>query len=228
MTQPAILREPVTRSRAVFIIGRPSLQNRLLARLIDERLDVFCQVCAIEGIADLPVTANGLALLDLEGCTDDDTVNALKILSSSTCCRSIAGINVDESAQFERYVAWPELKGIFFRETSEDNLLKGIQAIFDDECWLPRRMLTAYLERTRNHRHAPSSAGVVLTPKEIATLKLLAGGNSNGHIALQLHVSPHTVKTHIYNVFRKINVSNRVQAVHWALRHIDGVEVNSR
>lgn len=90
-------------------------------------------------------------------------------------------------------------------------------------------MLAAYLERTRNCRLATSSEGVALTPKEIVTLKLLTGGNSNGSIAQQLHVSPHTVKTHIYNVFRKIHVSNRVQAVHWALQHVDGVdEVNRR
>jgi len=32
------------------------------------------------------------------------------------------------------------------------------------------------------------------------------------------------VKTHIYNLFRKLHVGNRVQAVHWALQNIEGVE----
>ena len=48
-----------------------------------------------------------------------------------------------------------------------------------------------------------------------AGLRLLAAGNTTEHIAASLKVSPHTVKTHIYNLFRKIHVSNRVQAVHW-------------
>lgn len=217
----------ITRPRGVFIVGRPSLQNKLLAHLIDEHLGVLCLVRDIDGIEDFPVTGNGLVLLDLEGRTVDDTVNSLRALSTSVRCHNVAVINADEGSPFERYVTWPKLKGVFFRETSEENLLKGVRAIFADECWLPRRMLSAYFERTRN-RICLASNAVALTPKEIATLKLLAGGNSNGHIAEKLNVSPHTVKTHLYNVFRKINVCNRVQAVHWALQHIEGLEVNWR
>lgn len=217
----------ITRPRGVFILGRHSLQNKLLARLIDERLGILCLVRAVDDINNLPITANGLVLLDLEGQTIDDVTVSFRVLSGSPRCHSIAIVNADESGPFERYVVWPKLKGVFLRETSEENLLKGIQAILNDECWLPRRMLTAYLERTRSRRHV-SCIQNALTPKEIATLKLLVGGDSNSHIAQQLNVSPHTVKTHLYNVFRKIKVDNRVQAVHWALQHIDGVEVDSR
>lgn len=227
MTHSESIGRSITRPRGVFIVGRPSLQNKLLAHLIDEQLGVLCLVRDIDGIEDFPITGNGLVLLDLEGRTVDDTVNSLRALSASVRCHNIAVINADEGSPFERYVNWPKLKGIFFRETSEEILLKGVRAIFSDECWLPRRMLSAYFEKTRNRRYLTGNA-VALTPKEIATLKLLAGGNSNGHIAEKLNVSPHTVKTHLYNVFRKINVCNRVQAVHWALQHIEGLEVNWR
>jgi DNA-binding CsgD family transcriptional regulator len=37
-------------------------------------------------------------------------------------------------------------------------------------------------------------------------------------------VSLHTVKTHVYNVYRKLRVSNRVQAVQWALQNTEGLE----
>jgi LuxR family transcriptional regulator of csgAB operon len=226
MTQSDSFREPVTQPLGVFIVGRPSLQNTLLARLIDERLGVRCLVRPLNLIADLTMVDDALVLLDLEGRTADDAVVSLKALSMLGRCRSIALINADEDGPFERYVICPKLKGVFFRESSAENLLKGVRGIFDGECWLPRRMLTAYLERTRNRRQATATELGALTPKEVATLKLLAGGNSNSHIAQQLNVSPHTVKTHVYNVFRKINVSNRVQAAHWVLQNIDGVEIN--
>lgn len=228
MTESGPISNSITRPRGVFILGRPSLQNKLLARLIEERLGTLCLVRGVGNIEDLPVTSNGLVLLDLEGQSVEDTVNSLRALSGSVRCHNIAVVNAEGNSPFERYVVWPKLKGVFFRETSEENLLKGVQAIFNDECWLPRGMLTAYLERTRSRRHVEAAEAIVLTPKEIATLKLLVGGNSNDHIARQLNVSPHTVKTHLYNVFRKIRVGNRVQAVHWALQHIDGIEVDTR
>ena len=65
---------------------------------------------------------------------------------------------------------------------------------------------------------APAAKG--LTPKELETLRLLAKGDSTKHIARQLNVSPHTVKVHTSNVFRKIQVSNRVQAAQWASCHM--------
>src|SRR5258708_2180035 len=105
--------------------------------------------------------------------------------------------------------------------------VKGIEAIFRGEYWLPRRLLGAHLERTRTVQLPASPAATLLTRKELETLRLLATGSSTEHIANELRVSPHTVKTHIYNLFRKIRVSNRVQAVHWASQNmvIPGVRV---
>jgi len=48
---------------------------------------------------------------------------------------------------------------------------------------------------------------------------MLASGMPNRDIAERLCISPHTVKTHIYNLYKKINVTNRYQAVRWLLDH---------
>ncbi|HKC30483.1 MAG TPA: response regulator transcription factor, partial [Burkholderiales bacterium] len=123
----------------------------------------------------------------------------------------------------ELVVACPGVKGVFFTESSEDTLVKGIEAIFRGEYWLPRRVLCAHLERTRTVQKPASPAATLLTRKEMETLRLLSTGSSTEHIAQELKVSPHTVKTHIYNLFRKIRVSNRVQAVHWAAQNKIGL-----
>ncbi|WP_108516465.1 LuxR C-terminal-related transcriptional regulator [Bradyrhizobium algeriense] len=49
----------------------------------------------------------------------------------------------------------------------------------------------------------------VLTPREREIIRLVAEGLSNKEIARQLNVSPGTVKVHLYNVFQKLEVSNR-------------------
>jgi DNA-binding NarL/FixJ family response regulator len=60
---------------------------------------------------------------------------------------------------------------------------------------------------------------VDLTPREAEVLTLIGRGKSNTEIAEELFVSAATVKTHINNLFAKIGVRDRAQAVRYALRH---------
>ncbi len=203
--------------RDVVLIGRKNFQNKLLAHLIAERIGCSCLVRSIEDLRGPSVDVNVLALLDVEGIAAPDLNARLQVLATCASVRNIALINADEGVSFEQIVACPGIKGIFCRETSEENFVKGILAIFKGECWLPR-------EQTSAHKRLFPTETTLLTPKEIDTLKLLVGGHSNNHIARTLNVSPHTVKTHVYNLFRKLHVGNRVQAVHWALQNIEGVE----
>ncbi len=213
-----------TPKRGVVLIGRNDFQNKLLAGLIVERIGCSCLVRSIEDLSGPSVDADVLALLDVEGIAAPDLNVRLHALATCATVRNIALINADESVSFEQIVAYPGIKGIFCRETSEENFVKGVLAIFKGECWLPRKMLFAHWERTSAHKRLFPAETTLLTRKETDTLKLLVGGHSNNHIARALNVSPHTVKTHIYNLFRKLHVGNRVQAVHWALQNIKGVE----
>jgi len=57
-----------------------------------------------------------------------------------------------------------------------------------------------------------------LTEREREVLSLVATGATNREIAAQLHLSPHTVKDYTRNVFRKLEVRNRAEAVQRAQR----------
>jgi LuxR family transcriptional regulator of csgAB operon len=63
-------------------------------------------------------------------------------------------------------------------------------------------------------------ANEILSSRQIEILAQVAVGASNDEIAEKLCVSPHTVKTHLYNVFKKIKVANRLQAALWAAKHL--------
>lgn len=65
---------------------------------------------------------------------------------------------------------------------------------------------------------APSSdaAAAELTNRERQILRLVAEGHSNAQLAKMLWVTEQTVKFHLSNVYRKINVSNRTEAARWA------------
>ena len=53
----------------------------------------------------------------------------------------------------------------------------------------------------------------VLTPRELAVLRLLASGCSYWQAAMQLGISPHTVVSHIKNAYRKLDVHTAAAAV---------------
>jgi LuxR family transcriptional regulator of csgAB operon len=206
----------VALGRSVIIVGTGSLQNKLVANLIEQRTGYVCRTRPADQLNGfLPATS--LALIDAAEFA------RMQALRASGLFQSIALINADEQLPLELVVACPGVKGVFFTHSSEDTLVKGIEAIFRGEYWLPRRVLCAHLERTRTVQNPASPAATLLTRKEMETLRLLSTGSSTEHIAQELKVSPHTVKTHIYNLFRKIRVSNRVQAVHWAAQNKIGL-----
>ncbi len=58
-----------------------------------------------------------------------------------------------------------------------------------------------------------------LTSREIEVLELIAEGMINKEIARQLYISEKTVKNHVSNIFKKLEVSDRTQAAIYAFKH---------
>jgi LuxR family maltose regulon positive regulatory protein len=66
---------------------------------------------------------------------------------------------------------------------------------------------------TTKPRISEQSPNNVLTRREIEILPLLAEGLSNKEIATRLYIAPVTVKTHLQNIYQKLNVNNRIEAL---------------
>ena len=60
-----------------------------------------------------------------------------------------------------------------------------------------------------------------LTRRELEILRLVADGSSNGQLAKKLWVTEQTVKFHLSNIYRKLEVANRTEASRWA--HLNGL-----
>ena len=60
-----------------------------------------------------------------------------------------------------------------------------------------------------------------LTDRELEILHLVASGAKNGDIARQLWITQQTVKFHVSNIYRKLDVANRTEACHYA--HVNGL-----
>jgi DNA-binding NarL/FixJ family response regulator len=77
-----------------------------------------------------------------------------------------------------------------------------------------RRMATSMA-----NKELPSETAVPLTPRETQVLRLVAMGLSNKEIGDALEISVETVKEHVQNLLRKVELNDRTQAAVWAIRH---------
>jgi PAS domain S-box-containing protein len=66
---------------------------------------------------------------------------------------------------------------------------------------------------------APRAETMVLTRRELEILRLMAGGANTKALAESLHVSPATIRNHAQNIFEKLGVHSRLEAVAYATQH---------
>jgi DNA-binding NarL/FixJ family response regulator len=71
----------------------------------------------------------------------------------------------------------------------------------------------------RDERQANTAKSTGLTERELTVLRSLGKGLSNKEIAGSLWLAEQTVKFHLTNIYRKLGVSSRTEAVHWAYGH---------
>ncbi|WP_312975535.1 response regulator transcription factor [Corynebacterium sp.] len=105
------------------------------------------------------------------------------------------------------------------------NILAAIRSVVQGDAALSNETTTAVLTALRQRVErtepapVPDSGDVHLTAREEQVLALVAAGLSNHQIAVDLHISETTVKTHLGNLFAKIGAVSRLQAALWHREH---------
>jgi DNA-binding NarL/FixJ family response regulator len=111
--------------------------------------------------------------------------------------------------------------GYLLKNASIEELLAGIRAAAAGESLVSPAIATKVLQRLRasnRSEHDATRINSELSARELEVLKLIANGKDNGQIALDLHISPKTVKNHISNILMKLQIENRIQAAVYAVR----------
>ena len=110
--------------------------------------------------------------------------------------------------------------GYVLKEADPEELKHAIDAAYHGEVLLNQAIAARLLQRF-DPQDPPQPDGIPyqrLTPRELEVIHLLADGLSNRDVASRLVISGKTVKNHINNIFTKLRVNDRTQAVLRALR----------
>jgi DNA-binding NarL/FixJ family response regulator len=109
-------------------------------------------------------------------------------------------------------------RGYLLKDTDPERLPHALKGVLEGEAALPRRLVALVIEEfreRRRHKWLPllNQRGVELTSREWEVLELMRQGDTTAEIAERLFVSPVTVRTHVSAILRKLQVSNRKEAV---------------
>ena len=108
--------------------------------------------------------------------------------------------------------------GFLLKDSGSKELIDAIRKVHQGEPTLDPEIAQKVLAEVRQPSSGDQPPTDPLTDREMQVLKLISQGKSNKEIAAELNISPHTVRTHINRILKKLHLANRVQATLYALR----------
>lgn len=108
--------------------------------------------------------------------------------------------------------------GYILKDSESAELKKAIKAVRDGENYIQPSLIPALNSQLLN-RDTDKDKISLLTNRELEVLVQVANGMFNKEIATNLNISERTVKNHISNIFKKIDVSDRTQAAVFVIKN---------
>ena len=110
------------------------------------------------------------------------------------------------------------VKGYLLKRSQPDEVLKKLRLAWRGHTVFTETLMDLLLNAMRDGTPSVLTEPDCLTVREKQILELIAGGQSNKNIARELNISDGTVKVHVKNILRKLNLKSRLEAAVWALR----------
>jgi DNA-binding NarL/FixJ family response regulator len=210
--------------KTILIVSSRRLQCDLIIHYLSANTGVSCKIVTDPAVINVNPQEPDNSTLVLLDCPERDPVKYFMALAVSgkrvlsKCLVALFNVKIGLGIE-ERAVTWG-IRGFFYETDSVEQMMKGIQSIFKGEMWLSREIMAKCLMSQRSNSDPSKKEVVFLTQRELEILSMVVSGATNEEIAARVCISPHTVKTHIYNIFKKINVPNRLQAALWAAKNL--------
>jgi len=147
-------------------------------------------------------------------------IQAITCLKEKKCPSKIIILTIHTDREYLIKIVQLGAQGYVLKDADSDVLINAIHTVYKGETFIQPNMATELIKEFSNGK-APSQAKEkeLLTQRELEVLELIAEGMLNKEIASALYISEKTVKNHVSNIFRKLNVSDRTQAAIYAFKH---------
>ena len=223
---PDFLQGQADRPVRVLLVDADMHMRRVIAQelMADARTMLVAQACSLrEGRRAIKQHDFDVMLLDLhfgdgQGIDLIDHMKAVRPGAEAVVVTSSDGDNTVWQA-FERGASGYLLKNSWF-----DNYVQAVLQVANGGASITPRLARRLLQRFEQlHEKGPQAQQPLpadgpekLSEREREVLRMVASGHTNAEIAAHLAIAPMTVNTHIRNIYRKLQVRTRAQAVRFA------------
>jgi DNA-binding NarL/FixJ family response regulator len=211
------------RVRVVLIDDHTVLRDGLKLLLSLERdLEVVGEAASgNEGVQVATAARPNVVVTDV-GLPDIDGVEVTKQLRERVPETRVLVLTVHDEDHYIFTLMQAGASGYLLKNSAGEDLVSAIRAIASGKPWLQPEIAQRLMNFAAGIPVSPEKRGIdsliePLTGREIEVLKLLAGAASNKEMADHLLISPRTVETHLANIYGKLGVRGRTEAMLWAI-----------
>lgn len=171
---------------------------------------------AEDAIRQLPQLQPDVVLMDINLGSVESGIDVVRILKPRIPGTNFMMCTVYEEDEkiFEALSAGAS--GYILKKTDPARMLEAIRELYEGgapmSSQIARKVVAAFQQKEKE-RSTETGGLALLTNREKEILELLSKGLMYKEIAAQIYLSPETVRKHVYHIYEKLHVSNRVAAV---------------
>jgi len=208
-----------------FILGSKNFHNELISYTIKKEFSCDCSIADdIDLIIKNDVTNDKrtkLLLIDSVETSFEFVLRHLSLKSNDKLASFIITLfNLKTRSGVEQKALGQQIKGFFYKDDSLSLFIRGVKSVLSGDIWVARDILLDCAFNGFKRKIFYIQERTNLTGREIEILQMVSMGIKNEEIAEKMFIAPNTVKTHLYNIYKKINVKNRLQAALWAAKNL--------
>ena len=204
----------------IMIADDHSMIREGLKSLLELEGDIQVVAEAEDGVdclEKLKICTPDVLLLDIN-MPRKNGLEVLQTLKSSKSKVKVLVLTVHNEVEYLMKAVDIGVDGYILKDSESAELKKAIFSIVEGENYIQPSLIPSLnskmIEKNRDEGKIES-----LTKRELEVLKLLAVGMYNKEVAEKLNISERTVKNHVSNIFKRIEVTDRTQAAVFAIRN---------
>jgi DNA-binding NarL/FixJ family response regulator len=218
-TLPAATVGTTTRTARVLIADDQTLFRSGLARLLDgdDRVSVVGE--AVDGLEAVKLAASlkpDVVLMDIK-MPNLDGIEATRRIVSESPKSKVLMLTTFEADNHVIQALKAGASGYVLKDSEASAIVSSILAVVAGERVMASAVANRVLEMLTGAT-TPKEFYDGLTAREVEILKMLATGMANKQIAYKLKISEKTVRNHVSNMYEKLGIYDRAQAVLYAVR----------
>ncbi len=207
----------------VLIVDDHSLVRQGLKQLIELEKDIKVIALAGDGeeaILKAQQLKPDITLLDIN-MPNINGIQTLRRLKDMDNTIKVIMLTFHEDREYLFETINLGANGYVLKDAESESLIKAIRDVYRGESYIYPTLATELVKEfnRRGEKDEQKTNSSSLTKREYEVLTLIAEGFNNREIANHLFISEKTVKNHVSNIFKKINVNDRTQAAIYAYKN---------